>query len=269
MFKTAIACLALFIPLNLCSVTLIASEDVTTNQTQAISNNEPIVKVNFYNAEEIHASQALMAIKPFEPGQNKVVFELQNYPRNQEIIWEIKRLSGDDPETFQPYKTFTIQDDGSYLTSDQQKLKTLSISSKGFLPGERAIFRFRTNNGSVHKEINGFPNPAIFKDKKGTIGLRAELVHLSPTVYIIDMPTLEEGEQYDIKTVIIGETANAQAKYSRQAPFHFSPSVKGKGKGGDSYFEVQRKSGEIYFLKLPWGTALDSYSNARKIYHAN
>lgn len=261
MFKIATVCLASFISFNICCKGFAASDG---------ASSEPTVKPTFYNAEEIHESPALMSIRPFEPGHHKVVFELQNFPIHQEIIWEIKHLAGANPEAFQPYMSFSIQDDGTYLTSEQMPMKTLSIGSKDFLPGERAIFRFRTNDGSISRDVVGFPNPAFYKDKNGTITLSAELVHLSPTVYVIDMPTMEEGEEYAIKTVTIGETSKVKkAKYTRQAPFHFSPSVKGSSKGGDSYFEIERKSGDVYFLKLPWGTALDSHSKPRRIHDNN
>lgn len=263
MLRTAFAYLSLCIPLNICCLSLGAESPTPTNDI-------PSIKSKFYNAEEIHASTDLMAIRPFEPGYHKVIIELQNFPKNQEIIWEVKRLSGEDSNTFQPYLTFIIQDDGSYLTADQQTLKTLSMSSKGFLPGERATFRFRTPDNTLIRELAGIPNPAFYKDKNGVVALSAELVHLKPTVYVIDMPTMEEGEQYNIRTVIIGETSTVKkAKFTRNTPFHFSPSVKKGNKGGDSYFEVERKSGDVYFLKLPWGAAIENYTKEKRTHRPN
>lgn len=265
MLRTAFIYFSLCISVSTCCLSLSASEELSSN-----SPAEPTIKPKFYNSEEIHASETLTAIKPFEPGYHKVVIELQNFPKNVPIIWEIKRLASESPDTFQPYLNFTINEDGTYLTDDQEVLKILSISSKGFLPGERVTGRFRTADNTISKEVAGIPNPAFFKDKNGVIGLSAELVHLKPTVYVIDMPTLEEGEKYDIKTVIIGETSKVKnAKYTKTTPFHFSPAVKKGNKGGDSYFEVRRKNGEIYFLKLPWGAAIETYSNAKRTHKPN
>lgn len=254
--------------LTLCMVCLGAILQAASHDDPKIAPL-PTVKVKFYNAEEVQALSEITSNKSLESGHNKLVIELSHFPKEQEIIWEVKRLSDQDPDSFRPHMKFVIQPDGSYLTEDQKSSKTLSYTSKTYLPGERASFRFRTADNRISKDVVGIPNPAFFKDKNGKIALSAELVHLKPTVYIIDMPALEEGEIYDLKTVILGVTSTVKkAKFTRNTPFHFTPTAK-KGKGGDSYFEVQRKSGDIYFLKLPWGTAIENYTKEKRIHIQN
>lgn len=220
--------------------------------------HEPHIEAHLFSADAVHFLKKLKQFEEQDPGFNKIVFKLEGFPTHQDIILETKYLT-DSTHTYHPLMTFTILEDGFYLTSDHLRQGYIVSSSRGILPGERVYYRFHTADGSVDKEVAGIPNPIALHDKEGNVTLQAEIVSVSPTAYVIEMPMMQEGEEYRLKTVTVGAIVTAKPKYSSKHPLHFSPSA--KSRGGVSTIEVRRKSGETYCLKLPWGTALDAYRN--------
>lgn len=234
---------------------------------EALIKKEPRIHAKYYSADAIQALPRLKVLASQEPEYNKILFKLENYPRHQEIFLEIKRLASVDSKAYESKVAFSIQDDGTMLISNtDQPLQTLICSSSGFLPGESVFYRFRTADGKIDKEISGIPTPAILKDKDHKIVLKAELASLNPTVYTIFLPTMEEGEEYDFKSTSVGDIIKAKPKYTKNKPLRFSPSAKGNSKGGEAILEIRRKSGDIYAIQLPWGTALESYLQGKKVY---
>ena len=224
----------------------------------------PHVESHFFSADSVQAVDKLRQFDAEDPGYNKIVFSLEEFPANELISMEVKRLSGINCEGFQPVMRFSIQEDGSYLTSDNQRQKYIVSSSKGFLPGERVTYRFSTQDKAIVKEVKGIPNPLVFRDKEGQIALRAEIISYKPAVYAIDLPTMKEEEQYQLKTVTLGEIVKGKPVHSCKNTFHFSPGA-AKGKGGVSTLEVRRKMGDVYYLKLPWGCALEPYLTEKEL----
>lgn len=228
---------------------------------------EPLIKAQYYSAETIQALPRLKPLTAQEPEYNKILFKLDGYPKNKEIILEIKRLASLDPKAYEKKVAFTIQDDGSMLIANtNQKLKTIISSSRGFLPGERVYYRFHTADGSIDKEMSGVPTPAVVKTKDHKVALKAELMSINPTIYKIDLPIMKEGEEYELKSTSLGEITKAKPKYSSSQPIHYAPAGGNKGKGGDAVLEITRKSGEIYTITLPWGSALEPYLQGHKAY---
>jgi hypothetical protein len=225
---------------------------------------EPKVEAHFFSADAVQAVHKLRQFDAEDPGFNKMVFSLEGFPVNETVYMEVKRLSGINTEGFQPLLSFRVQEDGSYITSTNQRQKYLVASSRGFLPGERATYRFTVPSKGIVQEVKGIPNPLVFRDKEGHIALRAEIISYEPVVYAIDLPTMKEEEQYQLKTVTLGEIAKAKPVHSSKNQFHFSPSA-AKSKGGVSTLEVRRKMGDVYFLKLPWGSALDPYLSEKDL----
>lgn len=230
---------------------------------------EPRVRAKYYSADAVNAIPRLKTLLARDPKHNKILFNLEGFPKNQEIIFEVKRLASENPQAYEPKVSFSIQDDGSMLIADtDHAMQTFVFSSRGFLPGERVVCRFRTADGSVSQEISGTPTPAVIRNKDHDVVLEAELVSFEPTVYRISLPTMEESEQYDLKSTSIGEIRKAKPKFTKKTPLHYSPAAS-KSKGGDSLFEIRRKSGEVYSIQLPWGTALQGYLHADKVYAPN
>ncbi|HEV8052055.1 MAG TPA: hypothetical protein VGP47_06145 [Parachlamydiaceae bacterium] len=231
------------------------------------SKTGPRVSAKFYSANAILAIPRLKKLAGQEPEYNKIIFKLEGFPKHQEIHLEIKRLASEIPTEFEHKVSFSISADGSLLISNSdQRLQNLISSSHGFLPGERVVYRFRTADGTISKDISGVPTPAVVKDKDHKVVLKANLVSINPTVYQIILPGLEEGEQYDFKSTSLGETTKAKPKYVKNKPFLYSPSANNKSKGSDAILEIRRKSGQTYSIRLPWGTALEGYQNEKKIY---
>jgi len=237
--------------------------NIQLSETSAQSGTKIIAK--FYSAEAVEAIPKLKPLSDKNPGFHKILFKLEGFPKNQEIVFEFKRPLLPNPQ-FQRVLTFTINDDGSYRTDSGETHYYILGSSRGFYPGERIISRFRAADGSVEQEISGIPQPAIFRDSDNKIAMRAELLSLSPTVYTIDLPTMQEGEEYQLISKSLTETTKSKPKFSSQAPLHYSPAPKTKAKGGIGTLTIKRTSGETYTLALPWGTALEIYQQGAKNY---
>lgn len=250
------------------SMHLCADEEIAIANTS--NQMQPQVTSKFYSAEAIYIIPRLKYLDAADPGFNKLVFTLNGYPKNTPIVADIKRLSSNDPNAFQPLFSFTILDDNSYLINTQppQKLNEIVVSSRGFLPGERVTYRFHTTDGSVNKEVSGIPAPLDYKDDSGKVVVRAELLSIDPTAYALDFPQMNEGEEFEIKSSSLGETATATVNYTKEKPFHYSPSA-GKAAGGVAVLEIKVKSGDVYLMKMPWGTALDAHLSGQKphLYH--
>lgn len=219
------------------------------------------VSAHFFTAESIQLIPKLQPLNNPDPGYNKILFTLDHYPRDKEIIFEIKRQASPHPDKFDSIVAFVILEDGTYLTKSQppQHLGAIIASSKGFLPGERVSYRFRTADNDIDNQIIAIPHPLQFKDKNGALAMSAELITIKPTMYAIGLPTMNEGEEFSVKSVSAGETINATTKYSKNTPFHYAPEVQEKSQGGYATLEIERKSGENYKLELPWGTTLEEY----------
>lgn len=234
-----------------------------------IAHQEPRIKAKFYSTFATGLIPRLQDLRQSDPECNKIVFKLENYPTNQPIIFDVKRTIDVSPELkkdsittstteYTPLMTFTLLEDGSILPIDsKESLKYIVSSSRGFLPGERVFYRFRTQDQSIDKQVSGIPNPMTFKDEEGKVAMSAELVTTTPTVYLINFPTMTEGEEFELKSTSVGETTKAKTKFSADTPIHYTPSVRGKSKGGLGVLEVKRKNGDIYILRLPWGKAMN------------
>lgn len=226
----------------------------------------PYIKAQYYSADAVQALPRLKPLRNQDAEYNKILFKLENYPKHQEIILEIKRLASLEPRTYEPKITFSIQDDDSLLLKDShQRLQRLISSSRGFLPGERVSYRFRTADGSLTKEVSGIPTPAVVKEENGTVALKAELISINPTMYKIEIPAMAEGEEYDLLSTSVGEIVRAKPKYSASQPLHYAP-ASGNNKGGEATLEIRRKSGKAYKITLPWGAALEGYLQGTKVY---
>lgn len=226
----------------------------------------PSVKAKYFSAEAVQAIPRLNPLAKQEPEHNKIIFKLENFPKNQDINLDIKRLASKDPNVFEHLVTFIIQDDNSLIIKDtDQRLQNIISSSNGYLPGERVVYRFSTADGSISKEIAGFPNPAMLKNKDHQVVLKAKLVSIEPTAYHILLPKMENGEEYDLKSCSVGDIVKAKPKYSASKPLYYAPS-NGKSKGGDAILEIRKKSGSVYAIRLPWGSSLEGYRTGKKVY---
>jgi hypothetical protein len=232
-----------------------------------IQERKPRINAQFYSADAIQAISRLKVLSKQEPEYNKILFKLEDFPKNQEISLEIKHIGSANPKKYEHRFSFTIQDDDTMLINQTgQIIQSIICSSQGYLPGEQVFYRFRTADGSISKEISGTPTPATIRDKNHKIVLQADLVSIEPTVYQLFLPTMNEGEEYEFKISSLGETTKAKPKYTKAKPLHFSPAAKGNIKGGETILEIRRKNKQIYAIRLPWGTALESYHSGNKVY---
>ena len=227
----------------------------------------PSIKAQYYSAEAIQALPYLKPLALQEAEYNKIIFKLNGYPKEKEIMLDVKRLASQNPKAYENKLSFIIQDDDLLLIKNtQQRLKNIISSSRGFLPGERVTYRFHTADNSINKEISGVPTPAVIKNKEGLIVVKAELISINPTIYKIELPLMNEGEVYDMKSTSIGEITKAKPTYSKSMPINYAPAGSNKSKGGEGVLEIQRKNGESYKITLPWGAQLDDYLQGKRVY---
>lgn len=274
------ACLVLITPALLIGSTLPADEafvmeipGITTQDSpapvepQQSTTGEPRVIAKFYTADAIQAIPRLKALKDQDPESNKILFGLENFPTDKEIFVDIKRHASITPDEYETKFSFIVGDDGLIRVSNSDhQLRAIVVGSRGYLPGEKVYFRFHSADGTIDKEISGVPVPAIVYDKEGKQVIRAEMVSVLPTVYRIDLPQLEDGEEYELKASSVGETVKSRPKYNKAKGFMYSPAAKGISKGGDATLEIRKRKGAAYSITLPWGAMLDGYMTGKKIY---
>jgi len=280
--KTGIAfllCLSLYLPLfseendirellgTIERESLEAFTETTETNEIAAADGAARIRTQYYSAEAVQALPRLKALANQEPEFNKIIFRLEGYPKNKEIILEIKRLASPAPESYEKMVSFTIQNDGAMLiTGSDQQIQAVIGNSRGFLPGEKVYYRFRTVDGEVDKEVWGIPTPAIVRDKDHQVVLKAELVSVMPTVYQISFPKMNEGEEYELKSTSVGNVVRSKPKYHKEKPLLYSPVAGGNSKGGEAILEIRRKAGPTYSIRLPWGCALEGYRSGKKTY---
>lgn len=239
-------------------------------ETEIISSQEisaePRILVRYYSADAVQALERLKPLAALEPEYNKIIIKLEGYPKNKEIFFDVKRIVSKDPQSYETKMSFSIQNDGTLLiTNTNRHLLSLICSSRGYLPGELVTFRFRTADNAISKEVSGIPTPATIKDKEHHVVLQAELMSEDPTVYNILLPSMNEGEEFELKSTSLGAIVKGKPIYHKGMPLHYAPGVKGK-RGGDATFEIRRKSGEVYSILLPWGSSLTGYLHGDKVY---
>ncbi len=234
--------------------------------TNSVAKASPKIIARFFTTEMCRSIDKLKSLEAVNPGFHKILLKVEGYPKQKEIIVEIKRSLGKSPSEYIQLTSFTIQDDGSFLTKDKQKRDYLIGTSRGFYPGERVYVRIQTVDGSVSQEVAGVPNPVIYRDPEGAIALKAELISTSPTVYVIELPTMKEGEEYELISTALGEVTKSKIIHSKDTPLHYSPVSKDKNTGGYSTLKIKRKSSKLYTLRMPWGTALEPYLQGNKCY---
>lgn len=72
----------------------------------------------------------------------------------------------------------------------------LSLSSEGFIPGEKVTLRLTTSDGKIIEEFALIPCPIQVSSKSGRYSINAELESLNPVLYMIDINGLKEGELF-------------------------------------------------------------------------
>lgn len=230
------ACLSLITPFYLISFPLTADDAVLEEAVPPaapmaapeVKPGKPRVIGKFYCADSVQALPKLQALKNQDPDCNKLIIKFENFPISKEIFVDVKRLDSVDPTEYERKFSFFIGEDGKIqVTNSDHRLNHLLIGSRGYLPGETVYFRFRTEDGSIDKEISGIPTPAVVTNKEGKPVIRAELVSVNPTAYRIHLPQVENGEEYDLRATSLGETIKSRPTYNKSTGFLYAPAAKG------------------------------------------
>lgn len=236
----------------------------STNEKESIASAH--IETYFIQADHTDQLPKLKPLLEKDPGYHKMLFRQIGFPTEKEIVWETKRLASTTPTKYEPDLTFVIHTDGSMETSTGKPLKALISTSRGYLPGERVTYRFRAADGSVSDEVTLYPQPIIARDDDGKVLLRAEMTTMIPTTYRIELPQMEEGEEFEIKSTSLGQTLKTKGNYSKKDAVMYMPAVEGHAQGGMARIEIKRKSGDQVAVKLPWGNLLKNYYNGSLSY---
>ncbi len=221
--------------------------------------NAPKVESYLIPAEACKELPRFKALLEEDPKSNKILFRLVNFPKEEQMVLEVKRMASLTPTTYETLKTFTVHEEGVIETGDHKQQPALVVTSRGFLPGERATFRFRTLDNTLSKEVSLYPKPMIARDKNGQTALRAELVSIVPTVYQIELLNMKEDEAYLFVSQSGGQIVKSNAHFHTGTPINYTPENDGRLKGGTSRVEIRKKSGDVIVVSFPWGSELQHH----------
>ncbi len=133
----------------------------------------------------------------------------------------------------------------------KESLPIYTISSAGFLPGEKIGIIARSKNYQS-QPIMFIPNPIIVKSSKDKANITAELATRSPAMYNVRFSGFNEKEKVKFKSVSLGEVMCDIIEVNKGVGAVYSPEAEG-AKGGTSKVSYTRPSGEQFTIHFPWG----------------
>ena len=140
---------------------------------------------------------------------------------------------------------FRVSDKGNYI---------LTVSSQGYVPGERVEYFFDSKPNNISKKISFFPNPLTAKSTKKTFTLEAELVG---AMYILTIPEAKLDEEFTLTSVSYDESQTSSFSYAGM--IGYDPRTTGKD-GGTARLKIVRKSNQDEAsLDLMWGSKILEY----------
>lgn len=193
-----------------------------------------------------------------DPGHPKTILHMHGFPANQEIHILEKRLAQTKKDEYEREITH-------FISTGRPDEDIFGISSRGYLPGEKVSFLFKTTGEGFQYEFSLIPNPIEVRNKAGEVVLEAQLMVISPTLYSVKLHRLNENEHLKMISKSGKEVIKNDLVYREKDAFAIMPGVVDK-KGGVCRVEFSRQSGEKIKVKLPWGIQFLEYLKGKKIY---
>ena len=128
-------------------------EDFLIADAQIEIPNAPKVETYLIPAKACKELPRFQALLQEDSQSNKILFRLVRFPKEEQMVLEVKRTASLTPSTYQILKYFVVHGEGIIETGEQKQLPALVVTALGFLPGERATFRFRTLDNTITKEV--------------------------------------------------------------------------------------------------------------------
>lgn len=188
------------------------------------------------------------------------------FPKGVDIEWGIKRplVKGKDLD-YVTHEKFRVGDDGRIIKQNKQIVDTLTLSSCGYLPGERIELRFISSDNKFKYEMSLIPNPIKAKNAVKGISFQAETMSLSPTSYKILLEGIPNDTEITLRYTGAGQPVERVFNYDSSLPIIITPELDGRN-GGTVLVNVRAKSRGTMKIRLPWGNRLENYLKGKAIF---
>lgn len=184
----------------------------------------------------------------------RVLFHFNGFPKNQEILVSVQRPL---VKKIHRKDSFSINDKGEVISSNNREKEALEMTAQGFLPGERAIVIFQNKEGQTLVSVSIIPYGMSCEIPEQKLALGAELISIFPlTNYELTLDGLQDGEKLILQSKSGNETIRHELIYNSNNKLAIAPGVLGLP-GGIGEVSIITKKGTLS-LKLPWGSKLVS-----------
>lgn len=196
----------------------------------------------------ITGSKKYRSLENFDPGHHKTLIKLHKYPDESNFVFTYYRhIFPNEKRQIAPMENLVYNG-----TTIGEKIPTMFISSRGYLPGEKVCVVVSTkDNRWASKPIIFFPNPLVKKDKHSRAKITAELAIRIPTNYEFKFEGFREGETLKCTSFSSGELLNSEFICKKGNAFLYAPAVIGK-EGGVSRITFERENGDRISFSIPW-----------------
>lgn len=186
---------------------------------------------------------ALKEVELLDYGYQKYLFYREDFSKDQIVKMTIIR----------PMKRLMLEEKSIYLLFRGDNFPEGMISTLGFLPGEKVILNFKSEDGEFDEQMEFIPNSLHATSTKNKFSIDLELRSVNPTSFIIHFKGIKEGEKLTMVSNSYSETLNHEFIY--QERISYMPGVIGK-KGGTAKLSFTTPSGACVSLDVPWGSEL-------------
>lgn len=181
-------------------------------------------------------------------------------------------IPGEAPHSLQEKRIFRLNPEHFYPlqlpVADMLALKKQGtttwfiVSARGYLPGEKVIWRLISERSKEFKEIAFYPRPLVLKKKSGEILAKASLLFsLAVTTYRLDISGIQEEEVFKF----LSASKHERIRQVLKGPIlmDVTPDVIGS-RGGIGELTLSLEDGSSHKVELPWGSELFKYSKGEK-----
>lgn len=192
------------------------------------------ITTEFYPADKIPEEH-----KEAAKGSDCTIITLNDLPEDNVSIFEI------NPKHEKP-KHFAI------LKTKPNVNFAYGVSAIGYIPGLEIKHIIECPQNNIMKEIAFVPNRNYAQSPTDGAEIEAVLFSIKPAFYKIILNGFDQNEKLEFKSVSYDESIDYTIDCCIPQLVIVTPDVKGK-RGGIAKITIQRPSGEILKLDLPWG----------------
>lgn len=251
----------------ICTFTLPATDQNTTNKQKPNSSNDVRLVVKQYAPEELN-DEIFPNYSKAAPGYSIIMISLDGINDAKNLKGEIKRPLVEQfrdraKKVYRKRNKEFINwlTDLSFSKYDLDQLKTFAVGGEGYMPGEQMKCKIMSSSGKVYLQETYIPTPIHVQNPSG-LGIDVVLKDMINTRYEINVKGLQKDVKYTFKSV--SENERMEAPLNKDTHISYEPGVTGKD-GGLATISVE-SSEEKVSLTLPWGIELSKYLDGGIIY---